>query len=82
MTYYVIIHEWSREYDHDTEILGVKLNKEDATAVFSRKKKELKNDAKKDGWRVYDDNDMFYEAAYTDDPDRGHDILRIQIVTE
>lgn len=63
MKHYVIIHDWSNEYESDIVILGVTHTMEEAKTIFNNSVNEEKNYAEEWGYEIFTDCDEDFDAG-------------------
>ena len=80
--YFVVVNQWSSDFEQGTEVLAVKKNIEDAKAVYAAALAEEKKLADSKGWIVTCDTDVMYEAGEDGSWCEGHTKLYIQMIEE
>lgn len=80
MEHFVVIHDWSNEYEYDVTILGVYHSLGEAKEMFNSCVADEKNYAEENGFAVYEDSDVCFDAGKEGYYAREHTNLYIQMV--
>ena len=63
MKHYVVFLEWATEGDNGANILSVEHSLEEAKAIFNDTVEEERELAENNGWEIYEDADMLFDAG-------------------
>lgn len=80
--YFVVVNQWSADFEQGTTILAVKKNLEDAKSVYAAALEDERKRADRDGWLVTCDSEVMFEAGEEGSWCQGHTKLYIQMVEE
>lgn len=78
--HYVIVNEWSNEYECGTTILGVAHSLEEATEIFNQNLAGEREYAKEREFTIYDDCETVFDAGEDGYYINNHTNLYIQSV--
>jgi hypothetical protein len=78
MEHYVVVHEWSCDYENGSTVLGVGHSLEEAKVIFNNNIDEEKEYAKENGYEIYDDTDVVFDAGEEGYYSRSHTMMYIQ----
>ena len=80
MQHFVIVHEWTSEYENGVEILGVTHSMDEAKEIFNAKLAEEQQYASEHGYTVYDACETDFDAGEDGYYSQNHTNLYIQEV--
>lgn len=80
MKHYVVFLEWSTEGDNGSNILGVVHSPEEAKKIFKETADEERKLAEENGWEIYEDTDVEFDAGEDGYYCSNHSRLYIQEV--
>ena len=63
MEHFVVINDWSNEYESGVTVLGVIHTLEEAKEIFNNSIKDEKNYAKENGFKIYTDSETEFDAG-------------------
>ena len=63
MTHYVVVLNWATEGDNGSNVLGVAHTLDEAKKIFNETLKEEKELAENNGWEIYEDEDVIFDAG-------------------
>lgn len=63
MKHYVVVLEWSTEEDCDSNVLGVAHSLEEAKQIFNDTVEKERELAENNGWEIYEDTDVIFDAG-------------------
>lgn len=63
MKHYVVLIEWSTEGDCGSNILGVAHSLDEAKEIFNDTVEEERQLAEDNGWEIYEDTDVIFDAG-------------------
>lgn len=80
MKHYVIVNDWSNEYESGTTILGVVHSLEEAKEIFNTSLVDERNYAEENSFTIYDDCETVFDAGKDGYYITEHTNLYIQMV--
>ena len=80
MEHFVVINDWSNDYECGVTILGVTHTLEEAKELFDNSVKEERDYAKEHGYEIYDDDENEFDAGEDGYYAREHTRVYIQQV--
>lgn len=78
MKHYIVIHEWSNDYEYEINILGIAHSLEEAKEIFNNSVGDEKEYAEKHGYEIFIDNDVVFDAGKYGDYILFHTHIYIQ----
>ncbi len=80
MKHFVIVNDWTLDYECGTTILGVAHTLEEAKEIFNKSLAEERESAEDNGWEIYEDSETVFDTGASGDYIHNHTNLYIQIV--
>ena len=81
MEHFVVINDWSNEFECDVTILGVTHSLKEAKKFFNEVIGDEKSYAQEHGYEIYDDYETVFDAGKAGNYAREHTRVYIQKVT-
>lgn len=78
MEHFVVINDWSNDYESGVAILGVAHSLEEAKEIFNANVVDEKNHAEEHGYEIYSDNEVDFDAGEDGYYAREHTRVYIQ----
>lgn len=75
---YTVLHDWSSDYEHGTNILGIFTDKNEAYDTFQNALVDEKNLAEEEGFTVETDTDVCFDAYEDGYYAKNHTTLTIE----
>lgn len=63
MKHFVIINEWTQDFENGVTVLGIAHDYEKAKIIFNNAVDKEKKIANENGWEIFEDKDMLFEAG-------------------
>ena len=82
MKHFVIINEWTQEFEHGVTVLGIAHDYEKAKIIFNNAVDREKEIADENGWEIFEDKDMLFDAGQSGYYINNHTMVLINEVDE
>lgn len=63
MKHYVVVLNWAADYDTGSNVLAVTHTIDEAKEILNETREEEKDLAENNGWKIYEDSDLVFDAG-------------------